>query len=103
MRLTTFSYIFVEPPERPPIILDADETDDPIHGNSGGTVLSRLPWPLSLSAVVHFAESFSSTPLRRSDIDASSGLDELKQIVAADLSQVGEGDNPPESRFGILP
>jgi Transposase DDE domain group 1 len=77
---------FLESHEKPPleIILDADATDDPIHGNQEGRFFHGYYGHYCyLPLYIFCGEFLLCARLRRSDIDASAGVvDELKRIVA---------------------
>jgi Transposase DDE domain group 1 len=76
---------FVEAHEKPPlqIILDADATDDAIHGNQEGRFFHGFYGHYCyLPLYIFCGEFLLCARLRRSDIDASAGtVDELKRIV----------------------
>ena len=77
---------FLESHKKPPlqIILDADATDDPIHGNQEGRFFHGYYGHYCyLPLYIFCGEFLLCARLRRSDIDASAGVvDELKRIVA---------------------
>jgi Transposase DDE domain group 1 len=77
---------FLESHEKPPleIILDADATDDPIHGNQEGRFFHGYYGHYCyLPLYIFCGEFLLCARLRRSDIDACAGVvDELKRIVA---------------------
>ncbi len=76
---------FLEAHEKPPlqIILDADATDDPIHGNQEGRFYHGYYGHYCyLPLYIFCGEFLLCARLRRADIDASAGtVDELKRIV----------------------
>jgi hypothetical protein len=76
---------FLESHEKPPIeiILDADATDDPIHGHQEGRFYhGYYDCYCYLPLYIFCGEFLLCARLRRADIDASAGtVDELKRIV----------------------
>jgi hypothetical protein len=76
---------FLESHEKPPlqIILDADATDDPIHGNQEGRFYHGYYGHYCYLPLYIFCGDFLlCARLRRADIDACAGtVDELKRIV----------------------
>ena len=76
---------FLESHEKPPlqIILDADATDDPIHGNQEGRFYHGYYGHYCyLPLYIFCGEFLLCARLRRADIDACAGtVDELKRIV----------------------
>jgi hypothetical protein len=76
---------FLESHEKPPlqIILDADATDDPIHGNQEGRFYHGYYGHYCyLPLYIFCGEFLLCARLRRSDIDGSAGtVDELQRIV----------------------
>ncbi len=77
---------FLEAHQKPPlqIILDADATDDPIHGNQEGRFYHGYYGHYCyLPLYIFCGEFLLCARLRRADIDASAGtVDELKRIVS---------------------
>src|SRR5213593_1826252 len=77
---------FLESHEKPPlqIILDADATDDPIHGHQEGRFYhGYYDCYCYLPLYIFCGEFLLCARLRRADIDASAGtVEELKRIVA---------------------
>src|SRR5437773_3547762 len=77
---------FLEAHEKPPlqIILDADATDDPIHGNQEGRFYHGYYGHYCyLPLYIFCGEFLLCARLRKADIDASAGsVEELKRIVA---------------------
>ena len=77
---------FLESHSKPPlqIILDADATDDPIHGNQEGRFYHGYYGHYCYLPLYIFCEEFLlCARLRRSDIDASAGtVEELQRIVS---------------------
>ena len=76
---------FLESHDKPPleIILDADATDDPIHGNQEGRFYHGYYGHYCyLPLYIFCGEFLLCARLRRSDIDASAGtVEELQRIV----------------------
>lgn len=77
---------FLEAHDKPPlqIILDADATDDPIHGNQEGRFYHGYYGHYCyLPLYIFCGEFLLCARLRRSDIDASAGtVEELQRIVS---------------------
>jgi len=77
---------FLESHQKPPrqIILDADATDDPLHGNQEGRFYHGYYGHYCYLPLYIFCEEFLlCARLRRSNIDASAGtVEELERIVA---------------------
>ena len=77
---------FLASHEKPPrqIILDADATDDPVHGNQEGRFYHGYYGHYCYLPLYIFCEEFLlCARLRRADIDASAGtVEELKRIAA---------------------
>ena len=77
---------FLESHQKPPrqIILDADATDDPLHGNQEGRFYHGYYGHYCyLPLYIFCGEFLLCARLRKSDIDASAGtVEELKRIVA---------------------
>jgi Transposase DDE domain group 1 len=77
---------FLESHDKPPlqIILDADATDDPVHGNQEGRFYHGYYGHYCyLPLYIFCGEFLLCARLRRADIDASAGtVEELKRIVS---------------------
>jgi hypothetical protein len=98
---------FLESHDKPPleIILDADATDDPIHGNQEGRFYHGYYGHYCyLPLYIFCGEFLRCARLRRSDIDASAGtVEELQRIVNQIREKWPGGEDCAAGRFRVPP